>query len=79
MAEINNVTAAWSAGTALTVAEIWQCQEGAVRLSTEAAPTAADGILLRAEKAVQFAAGVTVKYKLHQANASTITRTAVSA
>lgn len=65
MAIITDADENWSAGTTLTQDEVWQCQSGWVRLSTETSPDDNGGILLRGERgdAVTIASGKTVKYK----------------
>ena len=80
MAEITDAGSDWSAGTgALATDEIWQCQEGAVRLSTEGSPGAKDGVILSGNRldAWRISAGMNVKYKLASGNEAHITRTAV--
>lgn len=65
MAVITDATDSWSAGVVLAADEVWQCQEGWVRISVEASPDEDDGILLHGDRgdAVLISSGKTVKYK----------------
>jgi hypothetical protein len=66
MAIIDDADSDWSAGTLLSSDEVWQCQSGWVRISTEGSPEANGGIILRGDRgdAVTIASGKTVKYKV---------------
>lgn len=66
MAIITDATSDWSAGVTLASDEVWQCQSGWVRISTEASPAENDGIILRGERGdgLAIASGKTVKYKI---------------
>jgi hypothetical protein len=79
MALITDAAATWSAGTAITVDEIWQVRSGEVLFSTRGSPAGEEGMYVPKNYMVQFGAGVTVKYRLApKCTAATIAREAVS-
>lgn len=63
MALITDAATAWSAPITLASDEIWQTRKGSVFVTTTAAPDSEDGIALQEGNAVQFPAGVTVRYR----------------
>lgn len=63
MALITDAALSWSAPVTLTSDEIWQTRRGSALVSTNAAPGAEDGLALQEGSAVQFSAGVSVRYR----------------
>lgn len=57
-------SSAWTSASATTTREGWQVRTGSILLSTTATPGDADGIFLSKGEYVEFASGVTVKYRL---------------
>lgn len=53
---------AWTAASATTTRETWQCRSGGVLLSTAASPAATEGIYLAQGESITFAS-VTVQYR----------------
>lgn len=75
MAIITNIPTTWTAiGAATTAPETWQCTDGAVCVSTEAAPADDDGIRLEGGRGVQISAGKTVQYRRVSESAAIIRR-----
>lgn len=63
MALITDSVSSWSAPITLSSDEIWQTRRGSVFVSTAATPGAEDGLALQEGAAVQFSAGVSVRYR----------------
>jgi len=63
MALITDATTSWSAPVTLTANEVWQSRKGAVYVTTTDNPDAEDGLELQERHAVQFSAGLTVRYR----------------
>lgn len=64
MAAITEITENWSAGVTLTEDEVWQAQDGKIKISTKASPDPDDGIELWGSRkdAISISSGKTVKY-----------------
>lgn len=78
MAILTGFGNAWTAiGAPTASAEIWQCTEGIVEITTEAAPQAADGIRLEAGRGVPVSQGKTVRYRKVGDTAAVIRREAL--
>lgn len=77
MALITDATTSWSAPVTLGQDEVWQVREGGFFLTTTASPATDDGLILRQGTAVQFSAGVTVRYRLTSETTGVLVREAV--
>lgn len=74
MALILDVANTWSAPVTLSANEVWQSRQGRVFVTTTATPAAEDGIVLNEIHAVQFSAGLSVRYRKEGAVDAVIVR-----
>ena len=74
---ITDAALTWSAPVTLSSGEIWQTRKGSVFLSTSTAPAAGDGLAMPENHAVQFPAGVTVRYRKEGETEAEIAREAI--
>lgn len=75
MPRITGISTAWTAiGAPTATAETWQCVDGKVAITLEAAPAADDGIILYGGRGWDVPAGATVRYRRVGPEAATIQR-----
>lgn len=77
MALIADAATGWSTPVLLAADEIWQARKGSVFVSTTSTPDANDGISLHENHAVQFPAGVSVRYRKEGVTEALIVREAL--
>lgn len=63
MALITDATTGWSDPVVLGSNEVWQSRKGSIYVTTTSSPVAEDGIALHEFHAVQFSAGLAVRYR----------------
>ena len=77
MSLVTAVATVWSAPVTLTTDEIWQARKGSIFITTTETPVADDGIALHELHAIQFTAGVQVRYRKEGITEALIVREAV--
>ena len=77
MATITDAATGWSSPVSRTTNEVWQSRSGNVFVSTSASPGPDDGIALHEMHAIQFAAGLSVRYRKEGTGEAMIAREAV--
>ena len=77
MSLISDSTTAWSSPVTLSSDEIWQARRGSVFVTTEASPSAEDGIALQENHAVLLPSGSVVRYRKEGVTAALIVRETV--
>lgn len=75
MPRITDIPTTWTAiGVPTATAETWQCVEGRVAITIEAAPGTDDGIILWDGRGWDVPAGATVRYRRAGSGAAVIQR-----
>ncbi len=77
MSLVSDAATTWSAPITLTSDEVWQTRKGSVFVTTTSSPDTEDGLALHEFHAVQFSAGLVVRYRKEGSGEALVVREAI--